>query len=337
MTDAPANNAPENPGPSAPLSFKVRLCGFDDEPQARVFGDLIGATIIDISRLLDVERLHGITVAYDYDKALAQLDRGYQAIRPLSRTADSRLLGVAMAVPVLRNGSVKAHLVLDARFVLPLQDETSEYFEQALYLVAHECGHIEDLKHRDESFPGTILQQQITKYEEAVLDPVASAFWEEYAACRASTALGSGQAAIYEQNFVSVLAAARDDANAAIRSYRWHADISRVLEEAGRPLCEPLRMAAYLLGHLDGLNQGWDAVPQARDAIAGSLYQIFIERLLAVVRDFWSRRGRWQSRSEFIPLHDLARDVFERGGLILRPLSDGSLYVDIPFTPETMP
>lgn len=298
---------------------------------------MIGVIIRDISCLINLERLDGVTVAYDYDEALAQFDRGYQSNRPLTRTADSRLLGVAMAPAVLRNGIVKGHLVFHAPVVLPLQNEGDEHFHQALYIVAHECAHIEDLKHKDESFPGIILQRQITDYEEAVLEKLASALWDEYAACRISAVLGSGQTAVYEDSFVLVLAAARDDANNAIRSYRWHGDVNRVLEEASRPLCEPLRIAAYLVGHLDGIDEGWHAVPCARDALAVSAYQPFIDRLIAILRDLWSRRGRWQSRSVFMPLHDLGRDVLAHGGLILKARLDGSLYVDIPFTPETMP
>ena len=209
-----------------------------------------------------------VTIAHDYEDALAQLDRGYQATRPLTRTADDQLLGVAMAPAVLRDGVVKAHLVFHAPFVLPLEDEQSEHYRQALYLIAHECGHIEYLKHRDECFPGIILQEQITDYEQALLERIASALWEEYAACRASAILGAEQASVFEESLVSVLSVARDQANAAIRSYRLHSDIDRVLEEAGRPLSKPLRLAAYLFGHLDGTDADLDTVPQARDALA---------------------------------------------------------------------
>jgi hypothetical protein len=198
-------------------------------------------------------------------------------------------------------------------------------------------GHVEDLKDRDESFPGVILQQQPISHEEALLEQVASAIWEEYAASRISASFGRGHYAVYEESFVSVLAPARGEANAAIRSYRWHGDILRVLQEAGKSLWEPLRLAAYLLGHLDGIDEGLDIVPQARGALASSPYKTFIERLHEVVRDLWSRRGRWQSTDEFLPLHDLGREVLAWGGLIFKPLPDGSLYVDISFTPETRP
>jgi hypothetical protein len=337
MVDTPAKDEFENAPASAPERFVVSLRGFGNEAEAREFGTLVGETLRAISSFINLERLDGVTVAYDYDDALTQLDRGYTPSRQLTRTTDSRLLGVAMTATVLRDGIVKAHLLFDAPFVLPLREGAGDHFNQALYLVAHECGHVEDLKDRDESFPGVILREPIASYEDALLEQVVSAIWEEYAASRFSASFGRGQYAAYEESFISVLTAARREANAAIRSYRWHADIPKVLQEAGNSLWEPLRLAAYLLGHLDGIDEGLDIVPKARDALASSPYKKFIERLLEVVRDLWSRRGRWQSRGEFFPLHDLGRDVLAWGGLILKPLPDGSLYVDIPFTPETMP
>src|SRR6266567_2798592 len=87
-----------------------------------------------------------------------------------------------------------------------------------------------------------------------------------------SAVFGEHQSAVYEQCFTSVLSVAREQGNVAIRSYRMHGDITRVLEEAGPPLCEPLRTAAYLIGHLDGLNLGFDSAPRARDELATSAY-----------------------------------------------------------------
>ena len=330
----PAQDELDLPAPTAPESFQVSIRGFADEPQARAFANLIAVTVREISRFIDLERLDGVTVADDYDEALAQLDRGYQATQPLTRTADDRLLGVGMAPAVLRAGTVKGHLVFYAPVIRPLREDSGSQFRQALYLVAHECGHIEDLKHRDECFPGVILRQRISDGEDAVLDQLTAGVWEEYAACRISARFGPEQASIYENSFLSVLLAARDDANAAIRSYRQHRDINQVLEEGGSRLCEPLRLAAYLLGHLDGLDEGWNAALRARDVLAGSPYRSFVDRLTDVLRDLWSRRGHWHSTAEFTPLHDLGREVLAHGGLILHRLPDGTLYVDIPFAPE---
>jgi hypothetical protein len=242
-----------------------------------------------------------------------------------------------MAASVLRNAVVKSHIVVHAPYVLGLEEDGTDGFRLALYLVAHECGHVADLRHRDQIFPGTILQRQITDAEDQLLEPIASALWDEYAACRLSAIFGERQTAVYEQSLVSVLAVGRDQANAAIRAYRTHANINQVLEEAGRPLCEPLRLAAYLLGHLDGLGIDLNSVPMARDQLAMSSYAVFVQRLHDALRDLWSRREVWTSYAEFDVLKGIGRDLLAHGGLILRRLPNDQLHIDIPFTPETIP
>lgn len=327
----------DSPFPTAPENIAVSARNFAETEKAERFGHTIANTVRAISRYIDLERLDGITVAFDYDEALAELDRGYQATRALTRTSDDKLLGVAMAAAVLRDGVVKGHLVFDAPSVLPLEEETNDDFRQALYLVAHECGHIADLKHRDERFPGTILQHQIEDFEEALFEPIIAALWDEYAACRISAIFGEDQAPVYEESFVGALDGARQNANDAIRAYREHGDLNRVLEEAGRPMCEPLRLAAYLMGHLDGLGEDWDIVPEARDRLANSPYAPFVDRLGEALREAWSCRDSWDSPAVFDPLKDIAHDVLTEGGIILSRMPDGRTHVDLPFTPETMP
>jgi hypothetical protein len=142
---------------------------------------------------------------------------------------------------------------------------------------------------------------------------------------------------VFEESFTGVLRRARETSNEAIRSYRLHGDIARVLEEAGRPLCELLRLAAYLTGHLDGLGKTLDDLPEARDLLARSRYEPFVYGTWQALRELWSRRGAWSSPAEFEPLYEIGRELLADGGLILQRLPGRGLYVDIPFSSETMP
>jgi hypothetical protein len=121
-----SNRESDLPVPTTPGSVSVSLRGFADAKHAEGFGRVIAYTVGSISRFIDLQRLDGITVAFDYDDALAQLDRGYRATTPLTRTSNDQILGVAMAPAVLREGQVKAHLVFSASFVLPLENEDDE-------------------------------------------------------------------------------------------------------------------------------------------------------------------------------------------------------------------
>ena len=102
-------------------------------------------------------------------------------------------------------------------------------------------------------------------------------------------------------------------------------------------LCEPLRLASYLISHLDGLGYDLHQAPRAQAKLAASCYAHFVQNVSDVLRDLWTRRGCWTSAMEFDVLRNIGHDVLSDGGLILRRLRNGEVYVDIPFTSDTIP
>jgi hypothetical protein len=198
---------------------------------------------------------------------------------------------------------------------------------------------VEDLKHRDEAFPGVILRQGIMRYDEAAIEQVTEAIWEEYAACRASARFaGDAQISAYVTSLSSALDGARNRSNAAIRAFRLHGDVNRGVQEAGEHICEPLRMFAYLLGTLDGMERFIeDDAREANRAIAESPYAAILARMTDILRLLWARRGKWVSMTEFASLRQMVRDALEEGGVIFTVKPDNSVRVDLPFRPGTMP
>lgn len=326
------------PPPTVPDKFSVNLRGFPNDAATREFGEFLGGVVSWISRWINVERLDGITVAYDYNEALANLNRGFQTSMPLVATSDNEIIGVAMTPAVFRDGVVKAHIIFYAGVVLPLKmRDRSPEFLQALYLVAHECGHVEDWRNWDQAFPNTLFQTRVSIVEDWVLSVEAEPLWREYAACRVSARFRPEQTALMEENLVSVMKDAKNQCNDAIRRYRVHGDVNRVLDEASRPICRPLRMTSYLLGHLAGLGKDLADIQITRDLLMASPYGKYVELLQGVLEDLWAERGQWNSLQVFSPLKDIIRNVFADGGLILSRREAGQLHVDFPFTPETMP
>ncbi len=332
---------PELPPETAPADIPVGVsAAMGTTTDAEELAHAVAKTVRQISRVRDLERLDGITIADDYDQALRGLDRGFTATRPLRRTDDDRIVGVAMAPPVLRNNVVKAHLVFFAPLVRPLlQVDESPGFWQAVYLIAHECCHIEDLKHRDICFPGMLLRRRLDDYEDALLQQLVDVAWEEYAACRASAAFAhASQASYYADGMLSVLNGARARSDAVIREYRLHGDLNRLVESAGPHICQPLKMFAYLQGHVDGLGRELQEIsPQAHAAILDSPYATRLVRCSAVLRALWERRGAWTSLSDFDPLRDEGRGILADAGIVLQRLENGQVYIDVPFLPGTIP
>jgi hypothetical protein len=233
-----------------------------------------------------------------------------------------------MTPAVLRNGIAKAHMVFHAPFITPLMGGDEKLQRQAFSLLAHEGGHVEGIKHLETAFPGRMFRP--TKVNNHFLFQVAESIWSEYCACRISAVFGEEQTAIYENSLVSVLNIASERANAAIWEYRFHGDLEKVIQEAGNYICQPLKIGAYLLGHLDGLKLDLSAVPAAESAIRDTQYQRCMMDLRDALRGLWSRLGCWSDVAEFDVVERIACQTMAERGMIFRNLADSSLYLEIP-------
>ena len=306
---------------------------FANADDANRIANKLASYIRLISRWIDLNRLDGVTVAYDYDAALEELDRGVEGLRTLRRSNDDQLIGVGMAPPVIRDGIVKVHILLNAPYVEGIEnddnDEPCEEFSSALYMLAHECAHVQVTSDKDRAFPSTILQHAISSYEEAIFTQVNEACWEEYAACRLSATFGRGQITFYEEGLRGVVSVARERAAEARHTFWQHRDLNRAVAEVGPPLAEPLRLAAYVLGHIDGLGDGTAMSEETRQAIDDAGYTNFIEELAGALRSLWEIRFDLAHLNQFDVIGDVARDAFWSGGLLIRPAPNNGATVHV--------
>ncbi|TIP04552.1 MAG: hypothetical protein E5X72_10705 [Mesorhizobium sp.] len=319
------------PPQTAPANLSFAMRAFASIEDANRVAHKLASYIRLLSSMINLERLDGVTVAYDYDAALAELDRGVEGLRRLARSNDDQLVGVAMSPAVLRDGKVKVHLVFSGAYIenidaAPEEDDTEAQLgmQQAIYLIAHECAHVQVTTEMDEAFPGTILQKQVSSYEEQIFTQINEACWDEYAACRLSAAFGSGQLAYYEEGLRGVAGVARQRAAAARDSFWTHRDLNRIVGELGAPMSEPLRMAAYTFGHIDGSDGEAKISEETRQAIEEAGYTEAIEELVAQLRKLWDQRGEWMFPSEFDVLGDVARGLFYEEGLLITPNGEGA-------------
>ena len=324
---------PELPPVSAPDTISLSMRGFASEEDANRIGNKVAGYVRTLSRAIDLSRLDGLTIAYDYDAALAELDRGVAGLRTLTRSNDDQLIGVGMAPAVLRDGCVRVHIVLNAAYVEGIDDDageqTSEAFDDALYLLAHECAHVAVTAQKDRTLPNLILQHSVSGYEEAIFTQVNEVCWEEYAACRLSAPFGRGRLISYEEGLRGVLGVSGERAAAARAAFWTHRDLNRVVGELGPPLAEPLRLAAYVLGHVDGLADPPPLSDETRRAIADAGYTEFIDSLAEVLRSLWASREDRATLSEFEVIGDVARDAFWAGGLAIRAAVGGGVTISV--------
>jgi hypothetical protein len=327
---------------SVPANTNVSVQGFDDEEAARSLGQTVGAIIVEVGRSIDLSKLDGVTVAIDYDAALAGLDRGMPGLRPLSRSDTKEMQGVAMSPAVWRNNEPLTHLVFNANPLIPLIWEGDEFTAEdrahSIGIIAHECAHVQVTADKGRSIPDCRLGTRIEGYERVVMFEVAEILWDEYAACRLSAPFASRQNESHAQTLVACTEGARDQAYRAIRSYRVHGDVDRLVGEAGPPLCSPLKAAAYLLGGMDGEGIDWVAHPDARDAIDKADYGRLVDDLRAELRRLWSTRGAWLPTLEvFAGLEAIAKATFDSNGIFFQTDGIGQCRIDVPILPGAFP
>lgn len=337
--DKTANNneiAPTDKPPTAPDRFIVSVQCFGDTEKATQFAQLIGTCIREISRYIDLSRLDGITIASDYNQALVDLDRGYATTHQLT-PSDEYAFGVAMTPSVIRDGNVMSHIVLSATIAVALEDQEHENFKLALHMLAHECAHVE-VNHRfDAAFPGVLLQKAYDNAHDAFRWQTILACWDEYAATLISAHYGQDPSEGYEETFILALTSTRKKANELITAYRLHGDVNQIMAEVYRAYGTLMKFAGYHLGNMAGQGLSVKDFPKTITALDGHWFAPYFERLQTLLNRVADDYGNWSDQSQFEAIGELVDEIVVEGGVIVSHLSDGSLYVDIPFTPETMP
>lgn len=331
MSDGETIELPET---TVPAGLTMSIQGFTSEDAAKELGYAVLDCIKTLGRVIDLSTLDGVTIAIDYDAALANLDRGLDGLKPLTRSDSAEMQGVAMSTCVMRGNQVKTHLIFKANVVeaLTVEGASAEDIQQSIGIIAHECAHVQINALKELSIPDARLGAQCETYERGVLFQIAEICWDEYAVCRFSAPFAKSQNEQHAEVLIAVVSVARDRSNEAFRSYRLHADDNRLVGEAGRALCEPLKAVSYLLGGLDGADESWADWNDARLAVEAAGYEDLVDELHQSLRELWETQQNWDpTRDTFSPLLQIVRRVFESEGIYFRTESDGLTYIDLAF------
>lgn len=116
-------------------------------------------------------------------------------------------MGVAMTPSVIRDGKVKSHMLFNAGVLLPLEDETNEFYEQALHTLAHKCAHVEVTERFNAVFPGVLLQTRPPNAHAHYRWEIVNACWDEYTVTQICAPFGQRPTEGYEKTFITAPAA----------------------------------------------------------------------------------------------------------------------------------
>lgn len=333
--DDPAGSAGESRSPpTAPDTISLSMRNFDTEERARDLGNTVAHAVREISRVIDFADLDGITIAYDYSQALADLERGVSTSTQLT-ASDHWAVGIAMAPLVLRDGKPKTHIIMHAGIAEQLHSDAEADVALALHTLAHECAHVEINSRYEAAFPGVVLRKELPDLQEVARMQILMACWDEYAATRISATWGQDPTDGYEETFLHALENARREGNEKIQEYRFTGDTSQLVVDIYRVYGSLLKFASYHLGNLEGREINWRDRPATAEALKGHWFEPYFVRLKACCEAVAEDYGKWADHAALDAIADLADDLIStEGGVILSRMEGGMLYADVPFSEE---
>ena len=312
---------------TAPDPVPFVLIGFERE-YADKLANHTAVWIKYIGTRLNLERLDGITIAFDYPKALADLDRGYETSfvnKPTTEFAQ----GVAMSPVVKRDGVIKTRIVLDAGVFNSFLDQDGENWRMLFYQLAHECGHVHDHYAFDEAFPGVFLAPP--NFPDGLSRHVfqmGNGCWCEYAASRLSADFVPEQVVHFEETFFTVFKDINQRTAALTEKFEDDGDVIAFFNGLSQEYERLMRFASYLLGHLNGLGGDVATAPQFKELLeSGHWIAGFIKALDEAFDDVWAQYGAWKDLDDFGDIGTVVQLLVARHGLHASVGEGGGMYV----------
>lgn len=313
-----------------PDDLRLSVTGnFPSETEAQALLNTVFAFAKIIGASFDLTALDAVTIADDYVGALAAVDRGYPGMKAVEPTRDEFGAGFAMAVPVLRDGEHKSHVVLDAALVRPLVDPQHEFYGMAVHTLSHELAHVYDHMLRVKAMPN-YYGSTLTDLREAVLSSFAMAAWDEYVASRLSAPWGTDDySARYEESLMKMLETLLARSEAAKRAFSEHKNVDRTMAELRGVFETFFVRTSYLVGHVDGLDRALeDEAPTFATALKQTtwLKDIWM-RYRYCLREMFDKLETRKGVEDYDALKEIGEELLMAGGMGFVKLPNGSYFV----------
>ncbi|UWQ50226.1 hypothetical protein K3720_02120 [Leisingera caerulea] len=279
-----------------------------------------------------------MTIAFDYDEALKNLDRGVETHSELGATKEWAQ-GVAMTPVVLRDNEIKSHILMNAGVASWLLEEPeTQNYREAIHVFAHECAHVEINAAFDRCFPGQLLKKKYNSWYDSLRGETIGATWDEYAATRICAGFGADPTENYETIFLNILEESGPNVRTSILKYRMDGNIDELVVQAQLNIGNLFKMASYLLGTADGFGRNLETdMPRTWQALDEHWFKPFFHDLHEAFRHIWKDFGQWESYDSFEEIADIWLRAMKDRGLVIEPKPDGDMHVKVPFTSETSP
>lgn len=279
---------------------------------------------------LNFDALDSIVFHSDYTLALREI--GERAGRPCEATSEASGIGLAMVVHL----ADKCVTVMDAGIALGMVDDSDEARRDLCIDTAlHELCHVYDYARKRRLLGHEFLKRRLQPIEVHVF-PAAEAAWCEYFANKYSNSARSSPD-MHPRYLADVVPVVVNDIRAAVRSYRTHHQLDRLLEVCEQKVGFLFQCFGYAAGRLAATGARLEEVApdSASELKKAGFWDAWCNVYLGLER-LDACREEWTSFDELKPLMAVVDTAFKTLGLYYSASGDAR-RVDIPFTPETMP
>jgi hypothetical protein len=316
--------------PLSPPQYAIHFRDCADQETAERIAAEVSALTNELGRAIPLNRLDGVTFAYDYPAALRDLDRGF-VTAPLQPVNEEYGVGVAMAATVVRDGVYKTHIVLRGELGHHLIGDDDSNLRGALQTLVQQLERVSYAQIFEESFSTARIDDPF----ESFLYRFADEAWRDYFSARLGASIypeiGEGHCDI----LVSVIRRAHRDLVAARVDYCSSNDMDRLMRTALPRVSEILRFSATALGHFDGTGE---QILEKHAALMTTLEQVGLRKWFVLfdgeLSELWGRKSRWASFEEFLALNRHVERIFWQHGLFPSKTDDGRIWVDVRLVTE---
>lgn len=293
----PASDVKGNDGQ---WTYELSLLGWErdtSEIQSRV-----STIVAELTKMLPLQRLDGITIARDYAGALAQIDSGFPNASPPSTVGPEVGVGVGQTVMLLRDDVVKGRIVVAEMVGLGLVNEDPIQVDWAVHRLVRELSEVALMEIMEHALPDihrTPLGGGVRSFLYGSVDAAIHGYLGSFLSAGfgdpATNVTGTRQLA------TEALLRMRSKILEARFTYRYHGDLDAFMQIALSEVRLTLMFVGNLCGYCDALGTspfdddgGFEAALQETGLVNWlPMFQQDLER-------FRERLGKWASLDEFL-------------------------------------
>jgi len=290
--------------PTLPASIRMNLRGFSSHDDGHRIAGKTVECLQQLSCVLDLTSLEGLTIAHDYEDALIHMDDIFSP-PPLVLIGDDE--GDSGAVLATRpDGAVRRHIVMRMTALAGLSGSSAGAFENAVGALARQCARVDASACFDRAFPGFIFLPLPQDHAEARRRATFFSCWEAFSTAWFSAPFTRNQSKWIETQFLDTLTITRLRAAEALGAGFMRTDPNTALLEVHSYYRMLMRDCAAHLGNIVGQQLTIANFPRSYETLEAHWFRDAYTDMDMLLRQIASQLGRWPNLELFEQLADIA-------------------------------